>query len=82
MSLWKTTIRIGDILSAFKAQTLSLQETGNSLAARLEKSKYASDLFSEISELKSLNDLEHYENLLIRLYDFGDFGHRISFDSF
>lgn len=79
MPNWLTTVRVGDLHAVYKAGGL-ISYVALTLADRLRKNLYADMIGYEIGLLEEVMTVEEYDDVLERLYDFGDEGHRIWFD--
>lgn len=80
MAQWKTKVLLGDLHRAHREGEITVSELAKRLAARLEKNRYAAEIEETIDELKHVESVEHYDECLHALYDFGDWDHRIWFD--
>jgi len=84
MANWLTTIKVGDLHEQVEDESLTLQEAAGILADRLEQSPYREEdeILDAVMDLRTVEDEYDYDDILERLYDFGDEGHRIWFDAF
>ena len=82
MANWKTKVKLTDLHELFTEEEITINELGNKLADRLDESPYRGEIQDLIDELREVADVHEYDAVLEELYDFGDEGHRIWFDSF
>ena len=82
MANWKETVVIGDLHVGYQCGKYTVEEVGNQLADRLEQTRYKEDweLGDIIFDLRCVGDEDEYDQVLQRLYDFGDEDHRIWLD--
>lgn len=88
---WLTVVRLGDLHAARRRGEQDIRWVAGQLAARIRTNSYAPELADELEQLDDIADdeikeheeilIQHYDFVLRDLYDFGDEGHRIWFDS-
>ncbi len=83
MSGWISEVRLGDLHEAFKTKRMTAEELAQKLLARLMRNVHLAELVAAglIAQLKRVKSTKQYDEVLARLYDFGDAGHRIWFRS-
>jgi hypothetical protein len=81
MADWKTTVRVGDLHESHENGAMTIAAVAKSLATRLRKNRFSEDLSDVIGRLGKARSVRAYDSCLKVLYDFGDNGHRIWFDS-